>query len=335
MLTGNMLCPLEKTYKFLLEKRMVLFCIGLIIIGLLMLSYAFSLQQIYSNAPSKHIDQHLEGFALAQNETEISIDYLLVGVSLEPPKLALSYNFEFEKEGTYYILFKFPFQIIKIDDSGSTPLHASFQLSNNRSRGSLLLVTIVKESSTKLDEYIHGTFTVEETFISGRRGEYFVNLRFTYLEAVGSLFLDKMGFNVTEEYAIVRYINATNITNFALFLWYPEKLTITYASPQFTIGPFNWYPPPPNMTSVTWFYKELDPRELSILVYYRDSNEYDHYQLVLFSSGIWYGLSFSVILTGIFELIKTLSSDGHFKQKINKSYQFVVSKHETQFRLSV
>jgi hypothetical protein len=288
------------------EQKMILFCIGLIIVGSSMLSYAFSLQQMYNNAPSKCIDPYLEGFELAQNETEIRIDFLMVVVLLEPRTLAFSYQFELQRNGTYYIFLKFPFRITKVNNCRSIPLHADFQLINNQTRGSSLLFALVNENSNKIDEMIEAEFSIEETFISGRRGEYLVNLRFTYEEAMGSVLLEKMGFNITEEPAIVRYVNASAIKNFVLILAYPERLTITYAFPQFTVGPVVLYES--NSTGITWFYEELDPRELSFVVYYKDSAEYDSYQLILFSSGIWYGLSFSVIITAIFEFIRTILS---------------------------
>lgn len=301
----NLQIALQKIRRFLLKQKMILFCIVLTIVGSFMLSYAFSLQQTYNNAPSKRIDPNLEGFALAQNETEIKIDFLMVGVLLEPPTLAFSYQFELQRNGTYYILLRFPFRITKVNNYMSLPLHADL-LINNQTRGSSLLFTLVNENSNKIDEMIDAEFSVEETFISGRRGEYLVNLRFTYAEAMGSVLLEKMGFNITEEPSIVQYINTSTITNFVLILSHPERLTITYAFPQFTVGPVGW--PASNLTAITWFYKELEPRELSFIAYYKDGAEYDNYQSILFSSGIWYGLSFSVIITGVFEFIRTILS---------------------------
>lgn len=300
----------QKKYEFSMRERMAIFYIAFIVVGALMLSYAVSLQRAYNNAPSKLIDPNLEGFAVTHNVTKIEMGCLLMAIILEPPTLAISYQFELEKNDTYSILFRFPFRIKEINNTVSFPVHADFHLINNQTFGSLFLNEIyAQEDSGKVKEYISCDFPIEETFISGRRGSYFANVRFTYLAFMGTTLLDEIGYN--QSLWSQEYIESlVPIKNFFLFFLYPERMTITQVFPAFTVGPVRWPPPIylPNMTSITWHFEELEARELSTLVYYYDNDEYDKYQQMLFNSGLWYGLGFSAIIAGIFEFVRVVLS---------------------------
>jgi len=305
-------------YKVLLKERRVVLFVASIVVGMFLSGYAMFLQRTYNNAPSKFVDPNLEGFAVAraQNSTDLEIDYLLMAIVLEPPTLAISGQFEIEKNGTYGILFRFPFRIKEINSSTSAPVHADFQLINNQTYGSLFLIEIDARNlwTDKLKEYISYEFPIEETFTSGRRGNYFANLRFTYLQSIGTILLDTI--DIESTLISLEYLESlVSIKNFFVFFLYPERITITQAFPHFTVGPIKWPSPSymPNMTSINWYFEELEARELSMLVYYNDNDEYDKYQLMLFNSGLWYGLGFSIVIAGVFEFVRTLLSPSESK----------------------
>jgi len=293
-----------------LKKGISIFYIAFILVGIIMSSYAASLQGAYINAPSKTIDPNLEGFIIMQNEpknkTKVEIEYFMMAIILEPPTLAISCQFKIEKTETYNISFHFPFRIKEINNSFGFPIPAEFQVINNKMSGSIVLTEIyAQEDLGKLNETISCEFLIEETFTSGKRGNYFVNVRFTFLPYMGTILNETEWARITWSREFLESL--VPINNFFLFFLYPKGITVTQAFPEFSVGPVRWPSPNylPDMESITWYFKKLEARELSILVYYNDNEEYEMYQQMLFNSGLWYGIGFSVILTGIFEFAKT------------------------------
>jgi hypothetical protein len=284
---------------------LIVVCVITIFTGSGMLGYAVWLQNVYNNAPTKTIDRNLEGFFVMENETGISDDYLGMIIVLQPPTLYVEHAVELEQNGTYNFVLCFPFRIREINQTSSVPIKSEFELDNNGTKGSSVSISLVRqEGSVNITETVGASFSIEETFVSGRRGTYFANIRFTYFGALGTILLNSPWINRTEW--LPKYLGPVPmpVKNFFLIFMYPERISVTQASPDFTIGP-SGFPSSnamPNMTSLTWYYQEMNSSDFSIVIHFTDNPEYDSYQQTLFNSGLWYGLGPTIMITSLFEL---------------------------------
>jgi hypothetical protein len=313
-----------------LKEPMIIICLVTIVTGSIIIGYATSLQNAYNNARVKTIDPQLEGFFVIQNETGLTTDMFQMWLSLEPPGLSIFYMVTLESNGSYNFEFYLPFRIKVITDNQSFPLEAKFELVNNETQGSIVLISLNRQGPDRTGETISASFTVEETFISGSKGTYFANIRLTSFDALGSLVWNSIWTNLTEWLELHPDVlrlpyKPMPVKNFVFRLVYPTRMTLTQASPEYTIGPAGLLPRSTsagywsNLTSLVWYFEELNFTRPSIVVHYVDSQEANSFQQTLFNSGLWYGLGFAITLRGVFELVERVLHTKERQQTLSRA----------------
>jgi len=201
---------------------------------------------LFFNAPNYSFHPNFSGFGIARNQTHITPYLFILSITTEPAELYFYYSFSCAKNGTYNVIFWFPFKIIS---KASSKVDMSF---NATAKGSAVWLQHQVDNVHYgwTGQQISGVFSIENTFQSGTRGSYMFVLPF-------GLGIPRESVQKIQKDLGVPFV--TPSASIDLSFGIPRGYLITQTFPQHSVGPNTWTTPTNRtITKVGWNPKELN-----------------------------------------------------------------------------
>lgn len=250
-------------------------------------SYAESVFKKYKYARDYRIEDRYSGFGLAYNySSEFKPESFVMTIDLSQsftrPRLSFSFRIRISNNNTYKVLIILPFKLAE------TPLSNEFNFTEIQ-QGTALSKEIKNYSDEPREINVGGSFYIENTFMHGIRSRYLVILPI------------QPSFGDINDLLNSLYMSSRNDFEFIVNLKIPSRYLSFNERPPISWGP-NFVETDSLM--ISWDFSETRPEPISIFI--ESPIDQDIYQNYLFQSGLFYGISFPLLIQSLIEFLKEL-----------------------------